>query len=119
VLPGRGRQSGRAAERPGVEWVSGTVLRRSGERSLRSSAPAGGPARAAAVETVEVDAAGVAAGVFATSSYVGRVVGSMALAALLAGTADDSAGFPGVFLMVLVASLLSVVTSLGPGHGPS
>src|SRR5207247_8851854 len=38
------------------------------------------PLQAAAVETVEVDAAGIAAGVFATSSYVCSIVGSMALA---------------------------------------
>jgi EmrB/QacA subfamily drug resistance transporter len=70
-----------------------------------------------AVEAVEPHEAGVASGVFSTSRYLGSIVGTSALAVLLggqvAGAAVASDGVEAMFLMVIVAALLSVGVSLG------
>lgn len=63
----------------------------------------------AAVEAVEPEAAGIAAGLFSTARYLGSIVGSSLLAGLLASTD----GFTAVFLLVVVAAALSAAVSLG------
>jgi len=67
----------------------------------------------AAIEAVGPWDAGVASGVFSTSRYLGSIVGSSLLAGLLGPPSDGVAGFGAVFLMAVVAALLSVLVSLG------
>jgi MFS family permease len=62
-----------------------------------------------AVEAVPSADAGSAAGMFSTSRYVGSIVGTLVLAAVLTKTS----GFGDVFAMVLAASVLSAIVSLG------
>jgi EmrB/QacA subfamily drug resistance transporter len=66
----------------------------------------------AAVEAVAQSETGVAAGVFSTSRYLGSIVGSSILAALLSAGAGLPA-FHAVFLLVVAAAVVSVLTSLG------
>ena len=61
-----------------------------------------------ALETVEVHEAGMASGLYSTSRYVGSIVGSAAMAGLLAAGSD----FTFTFLMVVLAALLSVAASV-------
>ena len=63
----------------------------------------------AVVETVHPDQVGAAAGIYATSRYLGSIVGSSLLAGFLAG---GSAGFTTVFWMVLLGAGLSALVSL-------
>ena len=65
--------------------------------------------QASAVEAVPAADAGSAAGMFSTSRYVGSIVGTVVLAAVLTKTT----GFGDVFIMVLVAGILSAVVTLG------
>lgn len=65
------------------------------------------------VEAVEPDRAAAAAGVFSTSRYFGSIVGSAILAGLIGTDRADSSGFDGVFILVLVASAVSLVAILG------
>lgn len=69
----------------------------------------------AAIEALDAKHAGVAAGVFSTSRYVGSFAGSVVLARLLA--TDQSDGFQAVFAMALAAAVVSVVVSLGLPSG--
>ncbi len=70
----------------------------------------------AAVETVSPREAGVAAGLFSTSRYIGSIVGSSILPVLyLTGGIE---GFNRVMVMVVGASLLSVVASFGIQQWP-
>ena len=65
-----------------------------------------------AVEAVEKQHAGAAAGAYSTSRYLGSIVGS----ALLAGLANVSASSSGVgpiFPVVVVAAVLATVLALG------
>jgi EmrB/QacA subfamily drug resistance transporter len=74
--------------------------------------------QAAAIEALDAKHAGVAAGIFSTSRYVGSFAGSVVLASVLAD--DRSDGFQVVFAMALVAALASVVVSLGlPARRPT
>jgi EmrB/QacA subfamily drug resistance transporter len=66
--------------------------------------------QAAAIEALDAKHAGVAAGIFSTSRYVGSFAGSIVLARVLAS--DQSDGFRAVFAMALVAALASVLVSL-------
>jgi DHA2 family methylenomycin A resistance protein-like MFS transporter len=66
----------------------------------------------AAVEAVAPSETGVAAGVFSTSRYLGSIVGSSILAALL-GIAAGADAFHTVFMIVVAAAAASVATSLG------
>lgn len=66
----------------------------------------------AAIEAVSPDETGVAAGIFSTSRYMGSIVGSSILAALLGASATPE-GFSRVFLLVAAAALAALVTSLG------
>lgn len=74
--------------------------------------------QASAIEALEPHEAGVAAGVFSTSRYVGSFAGSIALARLL----DDARGLDGfeaVFVMALVAAVVSVLCTRSlPGRVP-
>jgi EmrB/QacA subfamily drug resistance transporter len=63
--------------------------------------------QASAIEALEPHEAGVAAGVFSTSRYVGSFAGSIVLARLLDG-AHELDGFVVVFVMALVAAVVSV-----------
>ena len=67
----------------------------------------------AALEAVSPDEAGVAAGVYSTSRYLGSIVGASVLAALLSSSAPGDAGFDTVFAMVVVAAIIAVGASLG------
>ena len=71
-----------------------------------------------AVEAVPASEAGAASGVFSTSRYLGSIVGTMVLAALLVTAVDDTtSGFRAVAVMTATAALLAVVVSLGlPGR---
>lgn len=66
-----------------------------------------------AVESVGPHEAGMASGVFSTSRYLGSIVGSSIMTGLLTPTGDKISGFTAVFLMVIVAALLSVLVSCG------
>ncbi len=63
-----------------------------------------------AVEAVEPQQAGVASGIYATSRYLGSIVGSSVLISLLKGDGD---GFAAVFFMVTAAAFLSALVSFG------
>jgi EmrB/QacA subfamily drug resistance transporter len=67
--------------------------------------------QASAVEAIEREQAGVAAGIYSTSRYVGSFAGSIALARLLDG-GEDLDGFRAVFAMALAGALVAVVASL-------
>ena len=68
----------------------------------------------AAVEAVPAADAGAAAGMFSTSRYVGSIVGTLVLAAILE---PHVSAFHGVFSLALAAAALSVVAVLGlPGR---
>jgi EmrB/QacA subfamily drug resistance transporter len=68
-----------------------------------------GPAvQAAAIESAPLRHAGMASGVFSTSRYLGSIVGSALLAALLAAGAS---GTSAVFMMVEVAALGALVAA--------
>ncbi len=64
----------------------------------------------AAVEAVGPEAAGIAAGLFSTSRYLGSIVGSSLMAGLL--VASGQGGFGAIFLIVLIAALVSMLISL-------
>ena len=63
-----------------------------------------------AIEAVEPEQAGVASGIYATSRYLGSIVGSSVLISLLKGGED---GFAAVFFMATVAAFLSALVSFG------
>jgi MFS family permease len=65
-----------------------------------------------AVESVPPADAGTAAGMFSTSRYLGSIVGTILLGALLSKT-GAGAGYRDVFVMVLAAAALSALVSLG------
>ncbi|WP_088889180.1 MFS transporter [Leptolyngbya ohadii] len=62
-----------------------------------------------ALESLKPEEAGVAAGVFSTSRYLGSIVGS----SILAGILSSSGNFHLVFWMVGITAFLSVLVSLG------
>ena len=70
------------------------------------------PMQTAAVEAVAPSEAGAVSGLFSTSRYLGSIVGSIVLAALL-GAGDDPAGYAALFAVVALASVLAVAASLG------
>ena len=76
-----------------------------------------------AVEAVGPAQAGVAAGLFSTSRYLGSIVGSVVLAALLTTSGHGVSGFGSVALLVILAGFLSMLAVLGlrgrvPSGGP-
>jgi DHA2 family methylenomycin A resistance protein-like MFS transporter len=60
------------------------------------------------VEAAGLAAAGVGAGFFSTSRYLGSIAGSALLAGLL-----GAGGFAAVFLLIVAAALLSALAGLG------
>jgi MFS family permease len=71
---------------------------------------AGAGIQTSAVEAVERQQSGAASGIYATSRYLGSIIGSSVLIRLLKGDGDE---FAAVFLMVTVAAFLSVLVSFG------
>ena len=71
------------------------------------------PLQTSAVEAVRREDAGVASGLFSTSRYLGSIVGSVALAALLVSTDTGVTGFRSVAALVIVAALLAMLASAG------
>ncbi len=68
-----------------------------------------------AVESVASRQAGVAAGVFSTSRYLGSIVGAAVLVAFLGADGSDVGGLASVFVIVLVAAGLATLVSFGLG----
>jgi EmrB/QacA subfamily drug resistance transporter len=74
--------------------------------------------QASAIEAVAPAQAGVAAGLFSTSRYIGSFAGSIALARLL-DKGHGLAGFQTVFTISLAAAAVSVAATLAlPAHRP-
>jgi len=71
----------------------------------------------AAVEAVSEQEAGVAAGIFSTSRYIGSIIGASVLPILFIAGSDID-GFFRVSIMVVGAAALSVLASLGIQHWP-
>ena len=67
--------------------------------------------QASAIEALEPAQAGVAAGLFSTSRYIGSFAGSIALARLL-DEGHGLSGFHAVFVIALVGALVSVLATL-------
>ena len=65
------------------------------------------------VESVSPNEAGVGAGIYSTSRYLGSIVGSSLLAVFLVTNAEGVTGFGSVFTLVIVAAAISVIVSLG------
>lgn len=68
-----------------------------------------------AVESVAGEQAGVAAGVFSTSRYLGSIVGVAVLVAFLGADRSDLGGLASVFVIILVAAALATLVSFGLG----
>lgn len=68
-----------------------------------------------AIESLKPEAAGVAAGVFSTSRYLGSIIGS----SILAGILSSSGNFNLVFWMVGSTAFCSVLVSLGLRDRPA
>jgi EmrB/QacA subfamily drug resistance transporter len=74
--------------------------------------------QASAIEAVEPVEAGVAAGLFSTSRYIGSFAGSIALARLL-NDGHGLTGFRTVFVIALAGAIVSVAATLAlPGGFP-
>lgn len=74
--------------------------------------------RTTVVEVVPRAEAGVAAGVYSTSRYLGSILGSVILSALLGSKQHDVHNLTTVFIIVSVAALLATLASLGLQHQP-
>ncbi len=72
-----------------------------------------------AVESVPREEAGVASGVYSTSRYLGSILGSTILGALLGTERHDVDNLGMVFVIVLMAALLATIASLGLQARPS
>ena len=66
-----------------------------------------------AVEAVGAREAGVAAGVFSTSRYLGSIVGASIIAALLGGSTSGEGAYIAVFTMIVVSAAIATVAGLG------
>jgi predicted MFS family arabinose efflux permease len=70
-----------------------------------------------AVEAVPAEQAGLAAGLFSTSRYVGSIAGSLVLSAVLVTGAGHVAGFTTLAAVVAAGAVLAALVSLGlRGH---
>ena len=69
--------------------------------------------QASAIEAVSPEQAGVAAGLFSTSRYLGSIVGSIVLAALLTSTGAEVSGFRTLAVVLVAAAFLAALVSLG------
>ena len=65
-----------------------------------------------AVESVPANQAGVASGLYSTNRYLGSIVGSAVLAALLGSGAADPSGIDAVFVIILVSAVVAATASL-------
>lgn len=65
------------------------------------------------IESVGKEEAGVASGIYSTSRYLGSIVGSAILAALLGTDPRDVDGLGTVFVVVLTAAALATLTGIG------
>jgi len=74
--------------------------------------------QASAVETIDPEQAGVAAGLFSTSRYIGSFAGSIAFARLL-DMGHGLAGFQAVFMMALAGAVVSVIATLALSPRPT
>lgn len=75
------------------------------------------PLQAAALESVEVTAAGVASGIFSTSRYLGSITGTALLAGPLAPAASGFEGFGALFWTLVAAAAGSAVLAVAlPGR---
>ena len=134
---------GRLADRYGRRWpaVAGIGLLSAGLLPLALAAWAGSTPGAAAligglslagiglglsgaglqltaIETVGPGEAGVASGAFSTSRYLGSIVGSSVLAAML-GPGHTAASYAAIFAMVIAAAIGATVASLALRDWPS
>ena len=66
-----------------------------------------------AVESVSNKEAGVAAGVYSTSRYLGSILGATILVGLLGVDRSDTNGLAVVFVIVFAAAVLATLVSLG------
>ena len=66
-----------------------------------------------AVEAVDSDQAGSAAGLYSTSRYLGSIVGTALIAGMLSANEVDVDGLRRVFLLSLVSAILAALVSLG------
>jgi len=66
-----------------------------------------------AIEAAPPDRTAAASGVFSTSRYFGSIVGSAILAGLIGTDRADASGIDGVFILVLIASAISLVAVMG------
>ncbi len=66
-----------------------------------------------AVESVSAKEAGVAAGVYSTSRYLGSILGAAILMGFLGADRSNTDGLAVVFVIVLVAAALATLVSLG------
>ena len=66
-----------------------------------------------AIEAVDSDQSGSAAGLFSTSRYLGSIAGSAVIAGILGASNVDVDGLGLVFPMCLIAAVLAAVFSLG------
>lgn len=57
--------------------------------------------------------AGVAAGVYSTSRYLGSIFGSVILSALLSARPHDVANLAIIFIIMFIAALLATLASFG------
>ena len=74
--------------------------------------------QASAIEAIDPEQAGVAAGLFSTSRYIGSFAGSIALARLLDG-GHGLAGFRAVFAIALVGGVVSAAATLALPRRPA
>ena len=66
-----------------------------------------------AVESVASNQAGAAVGVYATSRYIGSILGSAIMAGLLGADRSNAGGLDLVFIVVLVSGILAAIVSFG------
>ena len=72
-----------------------------------------------AVESVDRDQSGSAAGLYLTSRYMGSIIGSAIIAGILGADRADVDGLGLVFFLALGASVIAIVASLGLRDRPS
>jgi DHA2 family methylenomycin A resistance protein-like MFS transporter len=66
-----------------------------------------------AVESVSGKDAGIAAGIYSTSRYLGSILGAAILVGLLGTNRSDTSGLAVVFVIVFAAAALATLVSLG------
>jgi EmrB/QacA subfamily drug resistance transporter len=69
------------------------------------------PVQTAAIETVPLDQTGQAAGLFSTMRYLGSIIGSSVMAAVLAGSAPPVGNFRILYAALLLSAFGAVITA--------